>query len=348
MTKVAVLWNGRIETLAYNDDWLDAFKQSKLCQVTDYDSRFLGAYKAQKILYRYEYIILLHSTNSNGFQLPKLYRYGGLKLRRAKIVMFVGNEYKLMPEKIKFLKQNNIEYVVSQLPKASADWLYDGTGSKVIALPHALNAEIFKSTTLPSNRNIHIGSRVHKYPYYLGDNNRNMISQVIDDLNSEFIVDFSSNPKDRFTRKGWAEFLSNCRATVSSEAGAKFLERDDKLRILVNNYLKEKPDATYADVHRLFFEGYSGDHISGKTIAARHLEAVGTKTCQILLEGNYNGVLEPDAHYLSLNSDLSNLTKIKEQLRDSTLLERIADQALDHILSQHTHKHRINELFDQI
>ena len=175
MGKIAVLWNGSANTLAYNDDWLDAIRNNNLCHVVDYNTEELAIHEALRILYNYEYIILLHSTNSNGFKLPMFFMHGALKWRTAKIIMFVGNEYKLMPEKLRFLKENSIEFVVSQLPEESATWLYQGTGSYVISLQHALNASVFKSNVMIEDRKIHLGNRVHKYPYYLGDNERNSI-----------------------------------------------------------------------------------------------------------------------------------------------------------------------------
>ena len=62
-----------------------------------------------------------------------------------------------------------------------------------------------------------------------------------------------------------------------------------------------------------------------------HLEAVITKTCQVLVEGDYDGILQPNRHYIPLKRDFSNLVEVLDKLRDDELLEEIANQAYEEI-----------------
>ena len=66
--------------------------------------------------------------------------------------------------------------------------------------------------------------------------------------------------------------------------------------------LKKKMPAGWDD-HRLF------------TVTPRHFEAIITKTCQVLLEGHYKGVLVPERHFIPLKPDWSNLEHILEKLK---------------------------------
>ena len=50
-------------------------------------------------------------------------------------------------------------------------------------------------------------------------------------------------------------------------------------------------------------------------ISPRHLEACATRTCQVLVEGEYSGVLRPGEHYIPVRKDLSNLDDVLEHDR---------------------------------
>jgi spore maturation protein CgeB len=90
------------------------------------------------------------------------------------------------------------------------------------------------------------------------------------------------------------------------------------------------------------------EHRSGKAISSRHFEPIGTKTCQVLLEGSYNGILSPDVHYLSVKNDLSNLDeKIREGL-DPERRKEIVENAYHFVFEHHTYKRRIETLINSI
>jgi hypothetical protein len=75
--------------------------------------------------------------------------------------------------------------------------------------------------------------------------------------------------------------------------------------------------------------GWDRYHFSA--IGPRHLEAVMTRTCQILIEGHYDGLLLPDRHYLPLRKDFGNLDEICQMIRDTALLQKIADTAYEDV-----------------
>ena len=348
--KFAIIYSNHTSTLSYNDDWLEAFLNinDSSIYVKSYNYKNLTFLAAQKILFEYDYVVFLHSTNSNGFSLPKLFRMGSLNIRRAKIVFFVGNEYKLMPEKIHFISLNSIDYVVSQLPQDTAEWLYFETNSRVISLPHALNPYVFQTTKSLDKRKIDIGNRSYEYPWYLGDRDRMKTLEFLKNIENDFLLDISTDPNKRFKREEWARFLNECKFTIASEAGSSYLERDDRTRKLVNRYLEENPESTFNEVFDKFFKEYRGDSVSGKCISSRHFDAIGTKTCQILLEGQYNGILKPNEHYIELKSDFSNKDEVIEMIRDDKLREEIVHRTYDYVINNHTQKHRISYLLKEI
>ena len=62
-------------------------------------------------------------------------------------------------------------------------------------------------------------------------------------------------------------------------------------------------------------------------ISPRHLEACATRTCQVLVEGDYSGVLRPGEHYIPISKDLSNLDDVLEQLQSDEQRERLTEAA---------------------
>jgi spore maturation protein CgeB len=344
----AIIYSGKLTTLSYNDDWLEAFLDYDL-DIDKYNTVNMSIFKYFKLLFKYDYIILLHSTNSNGFSLNRfILKSNFLKYVKAKVLLFVGNEFKLMPQKVNFINKNKIAFIISQLPQDTAEWLYKHTNSKIISLPHALNNKVFNHTTDLADREIDIGNRSYEYPQYLGDIERQSTLEFLDTINSKFNLDISTDPNKRFNRIQWAEFLNSCKFTIATEAGSSYLERDDKTRKLVNKFLDGNPKVHFDEVYNKFFKNYKGDSISGKCISSRHFDAIGTKTCQILLEGRYNDILKPNEHYIELKKDFSNVDEVVEKMINDKLREEIVERAYKFAVNNHTHKHRIEYLLKEI
>ena len=83
-------------------------------------------------------------------------------------------------------------------------------------------------------------------------------------------------------------------------------------------------------------------------ISSRHFEAIGTQTGQILIEGNYNGVLMPDIHYVAVKKDMSNLGEKLRELEDKDRMASLIQSAWDLVSSRHTYRHRIDELITAV
>ena len=62
-------------------------------------------------------------------------------------------------------------------------------------------------------------------------------------------------------------------------------------------------------------------------LSPRHLEASLTETCQILIEGHYNGVLRPWEHYIPVRKDFSDVDKALDALADRELVSRLVRKA---------------------
>jgi len=84
--------------------------------------------------------------------------------------------------------------------------------------------------------------------------------------------------------------------------------------VKVYEYELDHPDATFAEVEATCFPGRDGE-LELFAVSPRHLEACVSRTCQVLVRGAYNGVLEADKHYIPLEPDFSNLDEVLETMR---------------------------------
>jgi hypothetical protein len=119
-------------------------------------------------------------------------------------------------------------------------------------------------------------------------------------------VEISTSAGSTLLGDDWYRWLASCRYTIGVEGGASVLDRDGSIKACTDRALAARPDATFEELERDCFPGEDG-RLALRALSPRHLEACATRTAQILVEGEYNGVLEPGRHYLSLRGDYSNL-----------------------------------------
>jgi spore maturation protein CgeB len=104
----------------------------------------------------------------------------------------------------------------------------------------------------------------------------------------------------------------------------------------------------FAEVHARFFANRPRPPVYGKCISSRHFDAIGTKTCQIMLRGRYNDVLEPDRDYIALDADFANLADALGRFRDESYRQVMVDRAHERVLAAHTYRHRIERVVDAV
>jgi hypothetical protein len=92
------------------------------------------------------------------------------------------------------------------------------------------------------------------------------------------------------------------------------------------------------------------DNIPYRTVSPRHFEAAAFRVVQILFEGRYSGVLQPDLHYLSLRKDFSNLDDVLRQLADVDIRRTITERAYADIIQSGRYSYRtfVSEFDDDL
>lgn len=194
----------------------------------------------ERTIRNFELIVLLHSCLADSLMYVTPLAQA-LQSRRGKLVCFVGNELNLpwapLGAKIEWLRSVAPEIIATQLLAEAGTWLYQPIGSRVIGIPHALNPSVYQPHTPFSHRPIDVGTRSFFYTAYVGDDDRNRLISFFDsrDFGTSFTRDLST--ERRLTRSHWARFLDRCKATVATEAGTWYLERDDRTVIAIRDYV---------------------------------------------------------------------------------------------------------------
>ena len=145
-------------------------------------------------------------------------------------------------------------------------------------------------------------------------------------------MDISTDHASILIGDDWLDFLLRCRAVLGTESGASLMDIDGSLRPRVDAYMTANPGATFEEVERACFEGVDGN-LDLRVLSPRHLEACATRTCQVLIRGEYSGVLEADRHYLALEPDYRNLDDVVSLLRSPDHCRQVAEQAYEDVVA---------------
>ena len=333
--------------LSYIADWREAFLSSPRLAVERCNINNLVHFT--RCLWRlphFDLVVVGHSAAGDDLAvLRRAQRW--FDRRRAPMVVFLGNEYDILDDKIAFIRAVEAEFVCSQLPLAAAQYLYrECEKSRIVEMPHALNPRNYRPRPEVA-RDIDIGFIGDIYWPFVGDRERTDLIEWFERCGVErgFTCDIR---KTRVERDAWSEFLCRCHAIVGAESGTYYLNDRGRLLDRARAYnLHENPKAGFAEIFEKFYANQPRE-VSGKSISSRHFEPIGTKTCQILVRGDYNGILEADRHYIAVDKDLANIDGALERFRDADYRRRMAAQTYEYAMAEHTYAHRVERLIDTV
>ena len=335
------------EALSYINDWKEAFENSDELDVTSLNilnQRHAHSY-LQKHIKEFDLIILMHSVLGDNVEIIIPFEQV-LKERTGKLLSFVGNEYDLMLKKKAFLQNVDADYIASQLPHEAHTFVYKELSAQLIDAPHALNENIYRPSK--SNKVYDIAFSGAKYGIFIGDQERNNLIETMANSTPQLKNKINIGRNTNLPRNLWVELLQSAKATVGAEAGTYYLDRNGSLLEQSKEYVQQNPDANLDDLLEKIFDNTSIEYVSGKAISSRHFEPVGTKTCQILLEGNFNGILKEGEHYISVKKNFSNLKDVIDVYSDHDLRNQIVERAYAYISENHTYKNRVETITNKL
>lgn len=319
-------------TLSYQHGWPRAFERHPRVRATGLNLAERGAMARLRRLWlldfrRFDGIVFLHSVFSNmPYLTGDLYaRFAAAQTPKA---LFLGNEYKQLPEKVAFARGLGLSLLVTMLHHPRAVEGYRArVGCAVTAMPSAgVDPDAFAAA--PVARDIDIGYRAYEGPLYLGHRERSEAAAAVAAAARPrgLVCDMSLDPADRIDADAWPSFLARCQAQLGTEAGGDWLDFDDRRRLAVNAAQAENPDLGIAEVKARFFADGEGDG-AGRALSGRVSEAAMAGCVQILLEGDYSGYYAAGRDYIALRKDYANLEDCLDALNDSALCARLVASA---------------------
>lgn len=242
----------------------------------------------------------------------------------------------------KFINDFNINQVFSVAAETEWPIIYNNVDFLKVDFNRILTGYIDPSVVNRfSNSDIHerkidIGYRAYKAPPWLGKHGymKTLIANIFDVKAKEthIIADISVDEKDTFVGDQWYEFLRKCKYFIGVEGGSTVLDRDGKIWEKGVKYVSENPLASYEEVEKAVFQNKEGT-LNLVAISPRHLECCITRTCQILIKGEYNGILVPRKHFIELNEDFSNIDEVLNIVKNDESREQIVNNAFNDIVA---------------
>lgn len=347
--------SGANATLSYQHGWPRAFAASDSfdCQPFNLSGlSLLDQIGAVRVLYggKFDAIVLLHSVFSNQKELRGLF-HEAVALSGIPKAYFIGNEYKLMPEKMSFCRKLGVSLLVTQSNDPPVLEAYRAAlGCAVACIPNTgFDTSLFFPAQSLHARMIDIGYRSYEAPWYLGNMEKTEIAEyfLANAARLGLSIDVSMDAAKRFDAKGYAAFLNSCRGQIGTESGGDYFELTDATRNRVNAYTKANPGAGWPDVKREFFDSY-GPSMQMRIISGRQVEAAACKTVQILFEGRYNDYFQADEHYIPLKKDFSNIEEVVRKFRDDAYCANLVDKAHDVVMSELTYDRLIEKFSSEL
>ena len=271
--------------------------------------------------------------------IPKYLRQE-IRLFKGIKIQIIQDEYRWINKMMDEMSYLRIDAILSSLQLENLHRVYNekklSPVLKVSCLPGYVPSRLIGIEAPPiSQRKLHLAYRGRELPFWLGrlGYEKTRLSIEINKRISKYplVTDISSKEKDRLYRESWTSFLMSSKAVLGLEGGASIFDFDGKAEKAVLNFQKSNPDADFEEISSKVLGPFEGN-IVHQTITPRCFEAIAYKTVQVLLKGEYRGVLEPWKHYLPMNRDFSNFDEIMNFLLDDSELQNIAEMAYQDII----------------
>jgi hypothetical protein len=201
----------------------------------------------------------------------------------------------------------------------------------------------FQHKIIPlGQRTKHLIYRASQLPYWFGSHGqlKHRIAGIVADqaCRKGLVCDISTNASDTIVGEAWLDFMASGKVVIGCESGSSALDRRGEIQAQIRSILQSDPALTFEQISSQLPAGW--DSYTFFAISPRHLEGVITKTCQILIEGSYSGVLQPDLHYISLRRDLSNLDDVLEKTKDTRWMLEMVERAYEDIFLSGKYSYR--------
>jgi len=186
------------------------------------------------------------------------------------------------------------------------------------------------------DRPVDIGYRARKLPPYfgrLGENKwtigRDVAARARD---AGLRVDIELGDQGTLLGDAWLNFIGDSKFTLGANSGSSLLDPTGSIQRSVRTYLSNRPDASFEEVEENCFPGLDGKY-SFTAVSPRVLEAALLGSAQILVDGEYSGIVKPGEHFIPIRPDASNFSEVLEAMADRPMVEGMVRRCREAVLS---------------
>lgn len=266
-------------------------------------------------------------------------------------IIIPQDEYSYTDGIREIIKEGGVHYVYTIAEKEEYSILYpaDLIGDRKIYFETVYTGYIdeklhrkIKKKGYNAERKIDIGYRARKLSYALGKHSQLKVEvaevflNFLKTNNISLVYDIENTNDGRahgeaILGNDWIKFLLNCRVMLGCLGGSSLMDSDGSITKKVEEYCLKHPKASFEEVEEQCFKGLDYNiHIF--SLGPRHFECAMTKTCQVLIEGNYGGVFRANIDYIEVKKDFSNLNEVIKKIMDVNYCEQIAENCYQHVV----------------
>lgn len=281
-------------------------------------------------------VVLLHYSlfGSDRYPLPEGWRHY-LEASQAWKIAFFQDEYLLCRQRFDFINRYGVNSIYtlfepSQYPKVYQR--FTGVPYLYTQIPGYVSPRMLDGAARfarPAQaRTIDLGYRSRVLPVYMGRGAQEKTNIALDwkrcAAGSGLRMDIETEEVHRLYGAAWYRFLGNCHAFLGVESGVSAVDLDDVLFRAYQERCHDPALVRYDDFWQALLAPYE-DNVYYRTISPRHFEAAAFRTCQVMFEGRYSGILTAGEHYIALQKDFGNFPDALRQLRDPQVRRRITE-----------------------
>lgn len=186
-----------------------------------------------------------------------------------------------------------------------------------------------------TERSVDVSYRARRCDYWLGKlayEKQFIATEFIQQTRHKgLVLDISLEESARLYGDKWIALLKNSRAVLGTESGASIWDFDRSIEKKTARFLRKNPRADFKTVFEAVLKPYEAN-ILYNAISPRVFEAAALRTPMILFPGDYSGILLPHIHYIPLEKNFSNLDEVLLKLKDTELLQSLADRVFDDLI----------------
>lgn len=143
--------------------------------------------------------------------------------------------------------------------------------------------------------------------------------------------DISDAEKDFIYGEEWLRFLGDARFTLGCESGSSVLDPEGEVRDRVAVFIAENPAASWEEIAAASIKPENELWVF-PALSPRIFESAMAGNCPILIEGDYEGLITPNEHFIPVKRDFSDIGEAIERLADLDGAEQMAARFQDQIL----------------